>query len=168
MSLEHLQDLSGTVRTLRIILFALVSGCLTFVGIAVCLQIAGGLQPNGAFLITPIALGFCLLEAILQAVIPEMQTAAARRRVATQQPGADAVALLGVYRSRVIVGAAMCEGGAFFAVIAYMIEGHTAILIVALLLVVLILVRWPSEERLRMWLVAQYEKIAQLRGAVAA
>jgi hypothetical protein len=126
------------------------------------------MQPNGAFLLTPIALGFCLLEAVLQAVIPAMQVAAARKRLAAQQPGADAVALLGVYRSRAIVGAAMCEGGAFFAVITYMIEGHTAILIVALLLVVLILARWPSEDRLRTWLVTQYEKIAQLRGAAAA
>lgn len=167
MSLDQSQDLGGTVRNLRIILFALVNGCLIFVGIVLFLRFGGGMQPNGDFLITPIALGACLLEAILQAIIPEMQVAAARRRIAAQPPGGEAVTLLGVFRSRTIVGAAMCESGALFAVIAYMIEGHAAILIAALLLVVLILARWPSEDRVRAWLVAQYQKIAALRVTAA-
>ena len=163
MSQDQFLSLGRSVLVLRIILLSLTGSCLIVLGVALLLHFNGAMPGNGNFLITPMAIGWSALAAVLYFVVPQLQIAAARNRLAQQPPGEDAVALVTVHRSAAIVGAAQCEGGALFAIIAFMIEGNIYNLVAAALLRALLIIQWPTEERVRMWMIAQYEKIAEMR-----
>jgi hypothetical protein len=62
---------------------------------------------------------------------------------------------MGTWASATIIGLALLEGAAFFADVAYMQEGQPLALGVAGAAVMLILLRFPTESRLRGWLELQ-------------
>jgi hypothetical protein len=126
------------------------------------------LPPIAGLFLTPISAVFCLVVGVLQFVVPEIICSVQRKVLAATPSGTDAVPLLILYRRRLITGAALCESGAFFAGMAFMLEGKAVILIAVASLLVLILARWPTEDRVRSWMVAQFEKIAEMRNNTGA
>jgi hypothetical protein len=66
-----------------------------------------------------------------------------------------------VYQTSLIIGAALNEGPAFFALIAYMVEGLPAILGVAAFLILGVAARFPTRARLEQWIDAQKELLIQ-------
>ena len=56
-----------------------------------------------------------------------------------------------IYQTQLIIGAALLEGGAFLAAIAYMVERKPAAFIVAAILLGVLISRVPTVERLRGW-----------------
>ncbi len=79
------------------------------------------------------------------------------------QPDTGKLAVL--YQTQFIVGAALNEGVAFFASIAYMIGKNPIALGLALLLLVALIARFPTGSRVASWIDRQQEQLIQDRQA---
>ena len=76
---------------------------------------------------------------------------------AASSPGGLPVAFL----TQLIVGAAMNEGAAFFALVAYLIEKNPIALAVAIVLIAGVIARFPTAGRVERWLEQQREKLRE-------
>jgi hypothetical protein len=75
----------------------------------------------------------------------------------------DASKLLAVRQTSMIVGLALLEGAAFFACIAYLLEGQLWVLAIILTAMVLMMVSFPTEGRVQSWLAWQADQLDELR-----
>ena len=185
--------LSGVLQTLRIIVGTLVAGPVFFLVVVLFLRSqapanpppAAGLTPApqvaGLPLLTVMAGVFALTLLPLSVVLPRMVAASAVRQVAKQSwspppsyslrlPHAsewsDRLKLAFVYQTQLILGAAMNEGAAFFAVIAYFLEGSPIALGLALVLIAGVAARFPTRERFDGWFDAQLGRVQELRAGI--
>jgi hypothetical protein len=71
----------------------------------------------------------------------------------------DALSLLQVYQTRTIVSAAMFEGLAFFATIAYLVEGNPISLGVAVAMILGVAAHFPTPGRIIGWVDRQLEAV---------
>jgi hypothetical protein len=69
------------------------------------------------------------------------------------------------YQTPFIIGAALNEGVAFFAAVAYMVGGNPIALGLALLLLGALILRFPTRPRVASWIERQQELLAQDRQA---
>jgi hypothetical protein len=114
----------------------------------------------------------------LSLVVPRLTVDAARKQIAAgkwstgkQPPGmppptTDAERLAFVYQTQKIMGAAMNEGCAFFALIAYMIEGNVIALGLALLLIAGVALRFPRRDQVAAWIDDQLGRLDMDRQVV--
>ena len=65
------------------------------------------------------------------------------------------------YLNQLIVGAAMNEGAAFFAGVAYLVEKNPIALAVALVLIAGLIARFPTASRVERWIEQQQEKLRE-------
>ncbi len=149
--------------SLQIIVGALAGGVLMFLAIVIFIGLQ---QPPAAIpdlaIITYTAYGMAAVCAILSFVVPNILVARTRKLLAAgdvSQWGlvknlpnieqlAEAAPVAAIFQTRTIVGAALCEGAAFMACIAYLIERQRPVLIVAGVLLLLILRYFPTPSRL--------------------
>jgi len=166
----------GPVRTLQVIVGAMVIGCLAFLAVAV----AAGPQtadsaPGDHVLLTYLALAWVLVSLVAGSVVAGVVAASGRRRLAgdptaggppgrpTASPEAPPSSLTGLFSTGTIIRSAVLEGGALFAVVAYLVEGHRLALVAAAVGVAALLVGFPTEGRFREWAERQQEHIARER-----
>jgi hypothetical protein len=71
------------------------------------------------------------------------------------------IGLPGVYLNQLIVGAAMNEGAAFFAGVAYLVEKNPIALAVASVLIAGLIARFPTASRVERWIEQQQEKLRE-------
>lgn len=134
--------------------------------------------------ITYLAVAVGLADLVLSFVIPKLNTDQARRRLAQKGPSAsttgvpseskqlgpagDTGKLPPIYQTQLIVGAAMLEGGAFFAAIAYMLDRNPIALVTAIVLLCVLASRFPTSNRVTAWLDRQLGLLQEERqsGAV--
>jgi hypothetical protein len=118
--------------------------------------------------ITYLALAVGLVDLVLSFVLPKLNTDQARRRLAQKGPAestrgvpseskqsgpaGDTGKLLSLYQTQLIIGAAMLEGGAFFAAVAYMLDRNPIALVTAIVLLGTMAARFPTSNRLTAWL----------------
>jgi hypothetical protein len=171
------QDTRLTVylRTMRIIVLALAMGVLAFLVVAVVIRQQRTDQPvPDPPIITLTALGYAGLQLILQAVIPGLVANRLRRQIAAgtwprpevgPAPADDTGRLCALYQTRLLIGAALAEGAAFFLLIAYLLEGQLVSLAGAAVMLALVLVRFPTRPGLEGWLSDQQEQLRQERMA---
>jgi hypothetical protein len=139
--------LAAQARVLQIIVFAMVSGVVIFGGFLI---VTGSLQkPPEGTLLSYAAVGFSFVALVLHVVIP---AAIERAAIANQPVGSGPEALLGVYFTRTIIAAALLEGAAFLTLVAVMIEHQPWILGATAVLIVLMLLQFPSRTRMEHWL----------------
>jgi hypothetical protein len=120
-------------------------------------------------LVTYLALGFsAVLLATHRRILKQVETNA-RKRIA-RQAGESVDALIpevgdlyGVYQSSRIIAAALLEGPAFFCLIAYLIEGQWISLVTAVILLIGLLLLFPSVSGVTRWIMDQQELIRQER-----
>src|SRR5262249_19506510 len=123
---------------------------------------------------TVMAAGMFAVFVPLSFLVPTIQTGAALRRIAagTWRPPPDvdpksyetvAAKLLTVRQTTMLVGLALLEGAAFMACTAYLLEGQTLVLAVVALVVLFMLLQFPTEGRVRAWIERQADQLAQLR-----
>lgn len=171
--------LAKRIRVLQIIAGALVMGLVTFLGIVLFMvQVqnkgVGLARPGGLPLISLIAVAYSALAVLLAIVIPRVLVQSGLRRIAAgawkppQDANAadypdDASKLLAIRQTSIIIGLAILEGSALFACIAYLLEGQSWVLAAAVLIVLLMLASFPTQERLRSWLTAQADQLDELR-----
>jgi hypothetical protein len=168
--------LTVCLRVTRIIISALVIGVVVCGVVFVAMRQQQN-QPAAADpFITYIALGFAAFQVMLQAVVPGLMTTGLRRQIAAGKwppanpgrpvPPDDLGKLCGLFQTRLIVGAALVEGAAFFLLIAYFLEGSELALAGAGVMLALLLVRFPTRPGLESWLSDQHELLRQDRMAV--
>jgi hypothetical protein len=139
---------------------------------------AGGQVAATLPILTYTALAFAVVLLPLSVVVPRIVTARSRRAIAggswpsgTQAramqarsaplPQTDAGKLAMVYSQQLIIGAAINEGLAFFAGVAYFIERNPIALGLAAVLVAGLVARFPTSRRVQLWIESQQEKLHQ-------
>lgn len=185
------EALEPIVRTLQVIIAALVLGLVTFGAMVVLLfprpivapaadgAAAAPFEVGGMQVITLAALCMGLADLVLSQIVPALATARGRSQIAreklvTKDPAklsptalaSDAGRLLAIYQSQTILGAALAEGGAFFALIAFMLERHWAALGLAVVLAVVVAYHFPTRDRLAGWLDRQLALIQEERQGI--
>lgn len=169
MSQPTPQNIDGVVRTLRIIVFAQIVGVLLFTGFVFFMLAPGEDAAPGADaadnalpLMTVMAMGFLFMAATARFVLIPVLTVAQRRQFAARaenlSPDERKTALLPMYQTLTIISVAILEGAAFFAAIAYMLEGHPLTLVCVLILVTGILLHFPSRGRVESWVDGQLRR----------
>jgi hypothetical protein len=129
-------------------------------------------------LVTWMAVGLAALALPLSFIVPVLITNQYRRSIATgkwdparvPRFGADAgesdtSKLAGVYMNQLIIGAALDEGAAFFAGVAYMLGKDPIALGVAIVLLCAIIARFPTTQRVATWIDRQLEMLFSERQA---
>jgi hypothetical protein len=177
------QFLTPRLRVMRIILLALVMGCLIFLAVVVSIRLSQNVQNNSAPLLTNMGIGFGLLMFVLSLIVPRATVASARKQIARgtwpsaaaggRFPGAvekvpgmsDVGQLCALYQIQLIIAVAMLEGATFFNLIANLQEGDTTSLVVAGLLVAAMLRLYPTRGGVENFLAEQGELLRQERPA---
>lgn len=164
-------------RTTQIISTALTGGVAFFAAIVLVLSTQ---QPRGDAPAVPIltyaAAGVALLAVVLRTVVPGLIAAQARQAIVNRdasrvpQPAVhnaaelgDVAPLMGMFQTRLIVGAALLEGGAFFCLVAYLLERQPLALIAAGVLFCFLLGQFPSVARVTGWIETELSTVDQLR-----
>jgi hypothetical protein len=179
-------DIARMTSTLRIIAVAMIVGLIAFLGIAAFVRAQQREMPPGvprrtSAVLTVLAVGLGAAGLVASVTIPGAIAAASRRRIARgtwrpprpagrsdvappePEPIGDALKLAYVYQTQWIAGAAINEGPAFFAILAYMLEGGAIALGAALVLVLAMAMRIPSRPRVESWIDQQLQLVAQER-----
>lgn len=167
MELPARETIINQVRTLQIIVAALIVGCLTFASIAVFLRTSP--EPaegeEMAFVVTSMALAFGAFALVAQFVIGPMLRRQSRQTIVNQEGSSpdDPQRLLAGYQTSTIVSAAFAEGACFFNLIAHLIEGSPYTLLMAAVLVVSIAFRFPTVAGVSDWLEREMRMVQEER-----
>jgi hypothetical protein len=159
---------------MQIIAAALVIGCVTFLTIAVFMvqNNQGRGMGNQGNILSLLAVLMLAAETPVALILPRVMLRASLARLASQppnslampQPISDEVYLVMQRQNMMIVSMAMFEGAAFFATIAYLIEGQPLALVASAVAIVLQMVQFPTEGRVSTWLEQQLFALNDLRG----
>jgi hypothetical protein len=161
MSSTH--DVSAVARNLQVIVIGLLSGAVLFgaVSIVISDQIAPPM-PNLPIL-SYLAIGMTVIDVMARFIIVRMLDAKARsvtvKRSSPTAADISAESWPMAYQTRTIISAAMIEGCLFFCLIAFMLEGQMATLILAGLLLAALLAHVPTTGRIEAWIRRQREII---------
>ncbi len=133
-------------------------------------------EPSEQLLITYVALGGAVLAWLTAPLLPKMVEANNRKAIAIgtwkasdetlsnlPPPTDDTLKLLYIYPTRVIIRSAFLEGSVFFALISFMLEGFTPILIVVALGLLGIAIQFPTRDGIRNWLDQQLHLLKEQR-----
>jgi len=145
---------SQRLRGMQIIVFAMMMGTLTFLGVTLMLN--DGAIDGEPDILSWVGLGFAGLMIVVHWAVPGIVA-----KTALSQVDSEAVRdadndgrfemLSPVYRTRLIIACAMLEGAACFNLVAYMTTPYLGNLIAAVVLVIMILVRFPTLSRVEFW-----------------
>jgi hypothetical protein len=149
---------------MRIIAMAMPLAAVIALGIFLLVRMQGQFPPPpNPPLLTALAFGFGILNLLIYMVISRQVAASNRQRLARTQAGGDPGEWLGVYQSRLISLLAMLEGGTFFFLIAYLLEGLLISLAGAGVLLLGMLTHFPTRSGIENWIQKQRE-LAQQEG----
>jgi hypothetical protein len=126
-------------------------------------------------LITYIAVALSVAGLVLSFIVPNIFVTNARRQIAKGTwtppatrdpsppariyPAGDTGKLAMLYQTQLIIGSALCEGMAFFATIAYLLERNPMALVTAIVLIGGLIARFPTADRVNAWLDQQQSKL---------
>jgi hypothetical protein len=164
MSFDDISDdrVRGHVRTMQIICGALAAGIVTFLVVVLVLNGAPDAAAEPGVL-TFISAGFFLVMLVISFLVPRIIVQGQIKQIAlgTWKPpqqlpagfdlSSESAKLLLAYQTHMIVRLAMLEGAAFFALIAYLLEGHWLALCVGIAALALLLSQFPTRGRLENW-----------------
>lgn len=164
---------------MQIINLALVMGVVAFLGIAcymVFIERGGqGTGPQDAPpILTLVGAAMLVPFGIMSFFLPGIMVNSSLGKIAagTWQPpdgrpnpeyDRDEVKLLIARQTGLIIGLAMLEGPAFVVTIAFLLEGRVYALPLVAVAIILLLVRFPTEGSVRVWLQEQLDKINAMR-----
>ncbi len=170
--------LQPTVRTCQIMIGSMIMGVLSFLAI-ILFVITDALGNSALPVITYLAVAVGFVNLALSFVIPKLNADRARRRIALEgptpitkggpseakqaYPASDTAKLAQNYQTQLIIGAALLEGGAFFAAIAYMLARNPLALATAIVLLATLAALFPTSDRVNAWLDRQLELLQEER-----
>lgn len=129
-------------RQLQIIGGALIMGCISFGMLVLALKGISEEVYEGAGVITWMGLVMGCMMLANSFIVPMMMG---------RREGTSIESWLGIFRSKSIVGMALCEGGAFFNLVAYMINTQLLSLGVAILLLARLVTLLPTAGGIEIW-----------------
>lgn len=152
-------SLDQRVLVMQIIMAALAMGVVSFMGIAIFIRFSQQQAPPEMPVLTYIALGYTPIALLLQAILPGMM-AGARTQTPERLEGlagkGDEVPAVGSlcarYQALLIISLAIIEGAAFLALIAYLIDGNLLTLGAAVVLLAVLLAKFPTLGRVERWI----------------
>jgi hypothetical protein len=171
-------ELKNQVRTLQIVAGALLAGVVFFLVVVFVVrsqrQAPDQAPVNDLPVITLVAVCLLVMELPLAFIVPGAILRTALRQIAAgvwkPPPGtdpatfaSDSAKLLAVRTTTLILTLAMFEGVAFLSCLAYLIEGHPLALGVLGVAVLLMLLNFPTADRVQAWLDQQAERLTLLR-----
>lgn len=155
----------------QIVAAALLLGSATFAIVAFVLRLNNQVQVNQGFLITVVATGVAVAVLMASFVVPAIVARAGRKRIAAGRfklpspdrsgggegmnrlidATGDAGRLLVLYQACMILTFALPEGGVFIALISTIVEGSWIGFVVAGVLMLSMLARFPTFDRASNW-----------------
>ncbi|MEM1061654.1 MAG: hypothetical protein AAF532_09935 [Planctomycetota bacterium] len=142
---DHNPEFGTQVRTIQIIVAALVVGCVTFGGIA-CVIAGDDLAFREFGVLAIVATAFAAGAVVVSTVV---------RVVFDKQADRDAPQpadkLLSLFQNRAIVSAAVLEGATFLNLIVVIVENNAASLVTAGVLIAIMLIRLPTKRGIAEW-----------------
>ena len=161
MSADWRDRLPAQLLTLRVIVAAMVSGCVVFAAIA--LVVAGGqLAEPGLFTYAALAMGLSAVVARL-VVLPAVDAAAVQRIAASGAQADDGIALLAQLQTRTIIGAALLEGPVFLLLVAFLAERSALALVAAGVVLLWLASQFPMHAGAANWIENQLLRVADER-----
>jgi hypothetical protein len=166
---EHL----STARLLQIIVGVMLVGAVGFLVVAIAVQATGEgstEEEPTTLALTYLAVGYAVLALILRGVAPDLLIGlilAKGSNAGTQSTDQHRQSTLPdssfhrLYVTRSIICAALVEGAALLATLAYLIDGHILGLIVAAVLVGILAAHLPTKARINDWIARQRERQLQ-------
>jgi hypothetical protein len=180
--------IAGTTRTLQIIVTALVLGLLSFLVTILFVRVPEPPKPpagaGGTAVAAPSAIAalpvltvaaftFSVVLLPLSLLVPRLVVDASRKQITrgAWTPGRQSGATPGptpatnvgklaqVYVTQTIIGAAMNEGPAFFALIAYMLERSPIALGLFVVLLIGVALRFPRRAQVELWIDNQVDRL---------
>jgi hypothetical protein len=168
--------LKSVILPMQMIVGALAAGVLSF---AVVLMIINPGQADAVELdpltLSLIAAGVAAVAIVMSFLVPMLLAGAARQTIVDgkasstlPQPSnpeavGDVAPLAGMFLTRLIIGAALLEGAAFFNLVAFWIERQIYSLALAGVILVLILLRIPTLAGLTDWCARELKETQLLR-----
>ena len=155
------------LRTMRIIHAALCLGVVMLTVVLVVMRHTQKVQADVPVMIY-VGIAFAVMNIAAAWVVPASMDREMRKRILrsegtpvnTDDPQASWAML---YQSRLIVRCALLEGAAFFQPIAYLLAGHPISLVVLGILFLLLVLQFPTAERVRAWIDRQRDQLEQER-----
>ncbi|MGO9113587.1 MAG: hypothetical protein ACLP9L_30515 [Thermoguttaceae bacterium] len=167
------EEAGKQARTLQIIVATLVMGCVIFLLIALAVgPVVNPPNPLQPISLTMIACGLVGIELIAQVVVAWSIITKARRGIVNGTHNSvdprqgngqsfEVTYLLSIVQTKTIISGALFEGMAFFATIAYLIEGNPISLGLAVLMIVCVAAQFPTRSRIVSWVERQIGAIEQ-------
>ncbi len=148
-------ELATDLKGLQIITVILMAGPVMFMGVALAANKGElGSTPD---VLSWVVIGVTVVELTLYLILPDL--VARSKRDMIELGGSNTAIeldsfkqLLPVYRTRHIVACGLLEGAIFLNVIAYMVSKLAGNLAVAVFLLVIIALKWPTGEKMVVWL----------------
>lgn len=174
------EDLRTAVLNLRVIVGALMAGCLVFLGIAV-FAVESPVDADRPAVLTWVGLAVAAWAVVARLVVPRFIVAAARKRIVREAPPAQGGAvqdagreadrdrarlvqdLAAVYRTKTIASAAVFEGATFMLTVSYLIERSPVSLGSALALIVVLAAHLPTRSGVVRWMERQLRLVEEER-----
>jgi len=153
---ESNSEVLQLVRTLRIIVFALIAGVSVFLMFVLFTR-----QPAGEWnILTTMGLVLASMGVIASIVVPRIAASGMARSIGQGTwsnaqgftPSTDEGKLAMGYQTTTIIAAALLEGPAFLNTFAYLQDGHVISLGVVALMIVGMLTLVPTESRVVNWI----------------
>ena len=153
---------------------ALVSGLLLFAGFVLLLNPEKDVDP-GAQLNTMMAAGAAVLALFASVLVPKIQRDKMRQGIiegkswgphppaAVAKDLGDVGSLTSVYQTTLIVGAALLEGAAFYNLFAYLLERQTISVVCTAILIVAMLLKFPTRNAVQNWVEEELKRVAEIR-----
>jgi hypothetical protein len=161
------------IRTVQIIVASLAMGLIIFGGIAMSVRTNQQQQQPQApppqppqqpdDILAYFAVGLAVVMLAVRRIVGSSTVARQRKNIAAgtavmpSGSATDGDRLLMVFQQKTIVESAMVEGPAFFVLIVYLIAGQTWLLGLAAVLLVMLVVPFPTYERVEDWVKYQLE-----------
>jgi hypothetical protein len=155
---------ANLLRPMQIIAGAQIAGLLFFLAFALfqVFQKTGGdltVPMQGLPPLTMLGLGMFAVCGVLAFVLPNIIASRMLRELAAKNLGTSTAdlskktsGLIPIRQSTMIIGLALLEGTGFLNCIAYMIEASILALVVVLMTLLLMIVKFPTEGRVRNWI----------------
>ncbi len=167
------------VRLCKIIAGALIGGVTMFLAMVVSLRVGGGkgflaaepwnIAPPRA-IISLIGLAMAAMMMTMAPIVARLVTASLRAKMVAGKPVDPQATGTGrqgelrlLYQMRMIIVLAMIEGATFFNLIAFLLEGKLPNLIAALVLIALMVVRFPTRGSVEAFVDDQSDFVQQGR-----
>ena len=166
--------LKQIATTTQIIALALIVGVVAFGGIILFLEL-GPKEPVETLFISIFAVGIGIASVFIAPVISRMIVTGMRRsimagksiRMASASAISEEAGVVGklahVYQTQQIISRAVLEGAVFMNLVAYTVEGHPISLVVAVMALIAMFFRFPTQGYLGKWVREEMTTIDQLQ-----